>query len=103
MTITTEQQILVEQKVTNEAKSAGVAYLLLFLFGGLGLHRFYMGRTLSTVVLLGVTLAGFLMPPLFLVTLIWLAVDLFLIPGTIMRGKRALRDRFTAEQGIAGA
>ena len=34
MSISTQEQILIEQRVTNEAKSIGVAYLLWFFLGG---------------------------------------------------------------------
>lgn len=37
-----QQEIFVEQKVSNQKKSKGVAYLLLIFFGGLGAHRFYL-------------------------------------------------------------
>jgi TM2 domain-containing membrane protein YozV len=72
-------------------KSVGVAYLLWFFLGGLGVHRFYLGRTGSACVMLALLLLGaatswlgvgfFLLVPLG----IWLLVDAFLIPG-IARG-----------------
>ena len=39
-------------------KSVGVAYILLLLLGYLGVHRFYLGRTRSAVVMLLITLIG---------------------------------------------
>ena len=42
MTLSTEQQILIEHRVANEAKSAGVAYLLWLFAGGFGMHRLYI-------------------------------------------------------------
>ncbi len=45
MNLTTQQQMLVEQRVTNDAKSPVVAYLLLIFLGGFGAHRFYLGQT----------------------------------------------------------
>ena len=37
----TGRQLLIEQRVTNEAKSPFVAYLLAILLWGFGAHRFY--------------------------------------------------------------
>lgn len=65
-----------------ERKSIGLAYVLWFLFGGLGVHRFYLGRTGSGVAMMLLALLGWL--PLFLgwVALgIWWIVDAILIPG----------------------
>lgn len=70
-------------------KSTGVAYLLWFFLGMLGAHRFYAGRTGSAVVLLLLTLLGFLLSFFligFLVLIIpglWVLIDAFLIPGMI--------------------
>src|SRR5690349_1865524 len=44
MTLSTQEQMLIEQRVANEAKSTGLAYVLWFFLGGLGMHRFYLGR-----------------------------------------------------------
>jgi len=72
-------------------KSIGIAYLLWFFLGGLGIHRFYAGQTgtgiamlilflLSSILLaVGVGLVGLL------VLGIWLFVDIFLIPGMVER------------------
>lgn len=74
--------------VTVEVKrSVGLAYLLWFFFGGLGGHRFYLGRTGTAVAqliltVLGVATAWLGVGFLLLVPVgIWLLVDLFLIPG----------------------
>lgn len=64
------------------AKSVGVAYLLWFFLGGLGVHRFFLGRTGSGIAQLLLGLLGWL--PLFMgwvVLGVWLLVDAFLIPG----------------------
>ena len=68
-------------------KSILVAYLLWFFLGGLGVHRFYLGRTTSALVLLGLTVAGVIFSVvaigalILIVPAIWMLVDLFLIPG----------------------
>jgi TM2 domain-containing membrane protein YozV len=65
-----------------QRKSVGLGYVLWFFLGGLGVHRFYLGRTGSGVAQLLLGLLGWL--PLFagwVVLGIWLLVDLFLIPS----------------------
>ncbi|WP_082045493.1 TM2 domain-containing protein [Azotobacter chroococcum] len=78
-----QAEILVEQKVANARKSTGVAYILLLLFGGFGVHRFYLGQIASGVTLLVITLSGavFIFP--LIITFVWVLVDLFLIPGIV--------------------
>lgn len=68
-------------------KSVGVAYLLWFFFGMLGAHRFYLGRTGSAVAILVLSIAAFVLSYVVIgiiivfVPMIWVLVDLFLIPG----------------------
>jgi TM2 domain-containing membrane protein YozV len=89
MVLTTQQQILVEQKVTNEKKSSGTAYLLWFFFGWLGGHRFYLGYPGSGAAMVGLWVLGLLTLGigvgllLFGALGIWVLVDLFLIPGLV--------------------
>lgn len=71
-----QKQMLFEQ---NE-KSKGVAYVLWLLFGWLGVHRFYAGKTKSGLaqLLLTLSVVGFV-----LVSLWWWLIDAFLIPDMI--------------------
>lgn len=39
-----EKLRLVEARVANEKRSVGIAYLLFFFVGALGIHNFYLGR-----------------------------------------------------------
>ncbi len=77
-------------------KSILVAYLLWFFLGGLGVHRFYLGRTTSALVLLGLTVAGVILSVvaigavILIVPAIWMLVDLFLIPGMTRDKNNAL-------------
>jgi TM2 domain-containing membrane protein YozV len=83
-------------------KSAGVAYLLLILFGGLGVHRFYLGKSGSGVVMLLLTLLGIVLSfagigfVLIAIVLLWMFFDLFLIPGMTREYNNKLVDMLTA-------
>lgn len=89
MTLSTQQQILIEQRVTNEAKSIGAAYLLWFFLWFFSAHRFYLGRPGTAVLQI---LSYFI-----LIGFIWLLVDAFLIPGMIQQQKDEVRRRLTSE------
>jgi TM2 domain-containing membrane protein YozV len=99
--LSTEEKILVETRVANEAKSIVLAYLLLFFVGYLGGHRFYLGRPYSAVTQLILFLLGWVLHfvligyPMLLTLLIWLIVDAFLIPGIIQEHKEWARRYFT--------
>ena len=88
MGLTTEQMMLVEQRVTNDGPSSGVAWLLLLFVGLVGAHRFYLGRTTSgfLMILSNLTLIG---------GFIWVFVDLFLLSGMVRARREEIRDRLT--------
>lgn len=102
MGLSTEQQILIEQRVTNEAKSTGAAYLIWFFLGYLGIHRFYLGRTGSGAAILilsilGIVTAVFGVGIVFIAVVgIWLLVDAFLIPGMVAEHKNTVRNSLVA-------
>ena len=81
----TQQEMLIEQRVANEAKSAGVAYALWFFLGILSLHRFYLGRPGTAVLQI---LSYFI-----LIGFVWWLVDAFLIPSMIDQHKQQVRTR----------
>src|SRR5262245_6492224 len=60
-------------------KTAVVAYLLWFFVGLFGGHNFYLGRTGVAVaqLILSLTIVGML------ITIFWVLVDAFLIPGWV--------------------
>lgn len=70
-------------------KSTGIAYLLWFLLGGIGAHRFYAGRTSTGVVFLALQLIGWITLSAGLgvlalgAVILWWAIDAFLMPGMI--------------------
>ncbi len=107
MALSTEQQMLVEQRLANDKKSTLVAYLLWFFFGGLGAHRFYLGRTGSAIAMLALAVIGVLTfaviigIPLLLGVGIWALVDAFLIPGMIEQLTRDARAQISSEISAA--
>jgi TM2 domain-containing membrane protein YozV len=77
-------------------KSPLIAYLLWFFFGLFGAHRFYAGRMGTGLALLALSLIGFAtVGAVLLVSLIWVVVDAFLIPGWIRRHNNRLIDSLT--------
>lgn len=108
MALSTQQQMLVEQRVANDAKSMLVAYLLLIFLGGFGAHRFYLGRTGSAVTMLILFILGWitiwiLIGSLMLIAVgIWLIVDLFLIPGMVEADRKSTRARISEELNLQG-
>ncbi|RWA59460.1 TM2 domain-containing protein [Mesorhizobium sp.] len=99
MNLSTQEQILIEQRVANEAKSAGVAYLFWFFLGALGAHRFYLGRTGTGIAELLLFIFGWMTivagvgAVLLLGLGIWVLVDAFLIPGMVQAHKAEVRKR----------
>lgn len=108
MAISTEQQILIEQRVTNEAKSIGASYLLWFFLGSLGGHRFYLGRSGSAIAILLLTIIGFATSfigvgvVLLGIMGVWVLIDAFLIPGMVAQHKNQVRNDLLQQALIAG-
>ncbi len=91
--LSTEQQMLIEQRVTNEGPSAGVAYLLWLFVGLLSGHRFYLGRpgTALLQILSYFILIGF----------VWWLIDAFLIPEMLRSKRDEIRRRLQLESLVA--
>lgn len=75
--------------VVHAAKEVWLAYLLWFLLGNLGVHKFYLRQTGMGLVYLGLSALGwatvwFLVGYLFLIPLwILMFIDLFTMPGRV--------------------
>ncbi len=99
--------MLIEQRLSNEKKSTGVAYLLWFFLGGLGIHRFYLGKSGSAFAMLALSILGWatlvLYVGVFLLIIlgIWLIVDAFLIPGMIQEDTDAKRASLRSQISMA--
>ncbi|TFD46892.1 NINE protein [Cryobacterium frigoriphilum] len=84
-------------QLQRDGKSMSTTYLLAIFLGGFGIHRFYLGRPVSALILLALTLVAVTTgtlsesgsSPLFYAVWIWTIVDLFLIPGMV----RSTRNR----------
>lgn len=81
--LSTHQLQLLQTEMMTKQKSGGIAWLLLIFAGGLGAHRFYLGRTGSAIAML-ITAGGLGF---------WTIIDLFLLSGMI----RETNDQIEAE------
>lgn len=91
--------MILNNEMASKRKSAGVAYVLWFFFGGLGIHKIYLGKTLrglsyliSTILGYGLVFGGLatavLLGGLLLAHVgISLLVDLFTIPRQIRKSE----------------
>lgn len=82
-------------------KSNVVAYLLLIFLGGLGVHRFYAGATISGIIMLGLFVLSWFLAFVavgfigFIVLGIWWFIDLFLLHGMIVKSNSKLAEDLT--------
>lgn len=99
-----KEQIKEEEKLRGQArqelrresgiseKSRLASLLLVIFLGGLGIHRFYVGKIVTGIILLLVTISS----PLFMgatlvVTSIWVLVDFILVLVGSFKDKQRLR------------
>lgn len=100
MPVRTEDMLLIEQRVTNDGKSLGLAFFLWALLGLTGAHRFYVGRKATGVIfLLWFFVCLFFMgihpiisTVLGLPLVIWCVIDAFRLPSMV----RAANDQMRA-------
>ncbi len=84
------EQILIETRVTNDGPSLVLAYLFWFFLGIFSAHRFYLGRPVSAIIQI---LTYFIA-----IGLIWLLIDVFLIPGMARDKRDRIRERMVRER-----
>ena len=106
MQLSTQQQMLVEQRLTNEKKSAGVAYLLWFFLSGFSAHRFYLGTPGVGAAQIALFWGGLLLSavlvgiPMLIAFAIWWIIDAFLIGGLIEKDAAQKRARIINEVSL---
>jgi len=110
------RMMLVEARVANDRKSAGLAYVLWFFIGGTGAQNFYLGKPLLGLLQLGCAVIGGILVAtglsagsvsavvglglLVLLGLTWI-VDLFLIPSRARAYSEKVRRKMLKD--LAGA
>jgi len=106
MQLSTQQQILVEQRLTNEKKSTGVAYLLWFFLGGFSAHRFYLGLPGTAAAQVALFWVGLLLSavligvPLLIAFGVWWVIDAFLMSGLVEKDAATKRARIMNEVAL---
>ena len=106
MELSTQQQMLVEQRLTNEKKSTGTAYLLWFFLSAFSAHRFYLGTTGAAVgqialFWVGAITAGFFIGiPLLITFFVWWVIDGFQMGKMIEKDSQTKRDRIMNEVAL---
>ncbi|MGC6399097.1 TM2 domain-containing protein [Sphingomonas sp. FW199] len=89
MALTTGELTLIEQRVTNDGPSTGVAYLFWFFLWFVSAHRFYLGRPGTAILQI--------LSYLILIGLVWALIDAFLIPGMIRDKRNEIRQRLALQ------
>ncbi|WP_028563503.1 TM2 domain-containing protein [Paenibacillus pinihumi] len=85
--LTSEQLQLLASEMSKRKKSNGVAWLLWFFTGGIGGHRFYLGKYgTGVLMLLTLGLLG-----------IWSLIDLFLLSGMIRNANEQIENEIISE------
>ena len=108
MRLSTQERILIEQRIANDARSPVVAYLLWFFLGALGAHRFYLGATgtgiamLLLFVLSWLTIAAYVGAVLLVAFGIWWLIDASLIPGMVRSSREQLRQKLVSDAIMYG-
>jgi TM2 domain-containing membrane protein YozV len=110
--------IIYNSELLKKSKSVGLAYFLLIFFGGLGLHKFYLGKVVAGIAYLIVGTINFIFlqiiifnadkywkAPDFLVTLfvvssLFLLFDLFTLSTQISEHEKEFRVELLAQFGI---
>lgn len=86
-----KQLAIAQSEFDTHKKSVAVAYILWFFFGGLGIHRFYIGSTTPAIIMLILFILGWattfiiigfvILPALY----IWVLIDAFILYSEVNR------------------
>lgn len=69
--------------VVRTQKSKGLAYLLWFFLGGIGIHRFYLESPVAGIILILLFIVNWFLWVTWIITALWLFIDLFWINGRV--------------------
>lgn len=89
--LSAQEMLVLREEVQRRRKSPVAAWLLWFFLGGVGGHRFYLGRIATGLIQL-FTLGGIG---------IWTLIDLFLMSGMLRRNEEDVRDQVLLEIAAA--
>lgn len=89
MLLSQQDQLLINSEVAKRGKNKLIAYLLLLFLGYFGIHRFYMGKVGSGILMLLLCWTGF--------SLVWAIIDLFLLSGIVDRHNKKIEDEATQQ------
>ncbi len=96
--LTWQQQRMLSDAVSSSERKLWKAYLIAIFLGGFGVHRFYLGRKWTAILMLVMNFVASIMihegttqpenvpaeiagSAILLALLLWIMIDLFLIPG----------------------
>ncbi|MDG1892692.1 MAG: TM2 domain-containing protein [Verrucomicrobiota bacterium] len=72
-----------DQRYTSGSIDYSVAWLLLAFFGALGIHRLYMGKITSGLILMGLSGCAMILPPMAIIVLLAYLHDLFTLNAQV--------------------
>lgn len=91
-------QLYVEQRIANEKPSVIIAYILWFFLGLFGVHRMYLGRWVTGLAMLVLTVLGFipiLGLPFWIIVGVWWLIDVVLTNAMINSDVEKMRYSFS--------
>ncbi|HVS46000.1 MAG TPA: NINE protein [Verrucomicrobiae bacterium] len=101
--LSSQQLALFESEMNKRRKSVALAYILLILLGGLGIHRFYLGYNSLAIAMLVCFIVGVFTAVIFIGILplafcgVMALVDLFLTPGLTDRANEHIERQVLAQ------
>lgn len=95
--LTDKQITILNGEIIRNRKSTGVTYLLLIFLGGIGVHKFYLGKTIMGLIYIGFFILGLITAGLgFIVLAVALLIDLFTIPKQIKEHEDKIKGELLA-------
>lgn len=89
MILNPSDQLIVNSEIQKKGKNKLVAYLLLLFLGFFGVHRFYIGKIGSGVVMLLLCWTG--------ISIVWAVIDLLWLSGAVDRYNKKIENEATQQ------